>query len=192
MNRKVTLPLIFVFGLTTATLLFIVPPLYGGDNNCVAVQGIAQIHLLDFGNPDWEGGRPGDGWVGPVQLALGPDEVLIGKVSEYDGEPGPSHHTGQGRDTGSYYFDFYEKGSFVVRYTHAVWPNLPQFKPAATGTFHANGSVDVTNGTGRFLNATGNIETNGTFLVWNLDAPLPSGRFNNTITGKLCNVAPKE
>ena len=52
--------------------VFIVPPLYGGDN-CVAIRGIAQIHLLDFGNPDWEGGRPGDAWVGPVQLALGPD-----------------------------------------------------------------------------------------------------------------------
>jgi hypothetical protein len=43
------------------------------QSNCVAVRGIAQIHLLDFGNPDWEGGRPGDAWVGPVQLALGQD-----------------------------------------------------------------------------------------------------------------------
>ncbi len=41
------------------------------QNNCVAVRGIAQEHLLDFGNPDWEGGQPGYPWVGPVQLALG-------------------------------------------------------------------------------------------------------------------------
>lgn len=191
--RKATFFTPFV-SLAVLISVFIVPPLYGGDpNNCLAVQGIAQIHLLDFGNPDWEGGRPGDAWVGPVQLALGPDEVLIGKVSEYDGEPGPSHHTGQGRDTGSYYFDFYEQGSFVVRYTHAVWPNLPQFKAAATGTFHANGEVDITAGTGRFVKTTGSIITDGPFLAWNLDAPNPpSGRFNNTITGKLCNVAPKE
>lgn len=189
--KKTTLFMRFL-SLAVFVSVVIVSPMYGGDpNNCVAVQGTAQIHLLDFGNPDWEGGRPGDAWVGPVQLALGPNEVLVGKVSEYDGEPGPSHHTGQGRDTGSYYFDFKEQGSFIVRYTHAVWPTLPQFQAAFTGTFHANGSVDVTAGTGRFINATGNIETGGQFLAWNLDETFPSGRFNNTITGKLCGVAPK-
>jgi hypothetical protein len=161
------------------------------QNNCVAVRGIAQAHLLDFGNPDWEGGRPGDAWVGPVQLALGSDEVLIGKVSEFDGDPGPSNHTGQGRDTGSYFFDFQEQGSFIVRYTHALWPASPKFVAAFTGTFHANGTVDITAGTGRFVNATGNLETDGQFLAWNLDQPVPSARFNNTITGKLCNVAAK-
>lgn len=161
------------------------------QNNCVAVRGIAQIHLLDFGNPDWEGGRPGDPWVGPVQLVLGKEEVLIGKISEYDGEPGPSNHTGQGRDTGSFFFDFGTDGSFVVRYTHAVWPTLPKFAVAFTGTFHAEGSVDVTNGTGRFTKATGNFTSDGPFLAWNLDQPLPSGRYNNTLTGTLCNVAAK-
>ena len=170
--------------------LLTVPPLYGGDT-CVAVRGIAQIQLLDFGNPDWEGGRPGDAWVGPVQLALGSDEVLIGKVSEFDGDPGPSNHTGQGRDTGSYYFDFGGQGSFIVRYTHAVWPTLPKYVAAFTGTFHTNGSVDTAAGTGRFANATGNFTTGGDFFVWNLDQPLPSGRFNNTMSGSLCNVAPK-
>ncbi len=161
------------------------------QNKCVAVRGIAQIHLLDFGNPDWEGGRPGDGWVGPVQLALGENEVLIGKVSEYDGEPGPSNHTGQGRDTGSFYFNFDKDGSFIVRYSHAVWPTLPKFAAAFTGTFHAEGSVDITVGTGRFVKATGKMTSDGPFLAWNLDQPLPSGRFNNTLTGMLCDVASK-
>ncbi len=161
------------------------------QNSCVAVRGIAQEHLLDFGNPDWQGGQPGYPWVGPVQLALGKDEVLIGKVSEYDGDRGPSGHVGQGRDTGNYVFDFGADGSFTMRYTHAVWPTLPKFQAAFTGTFHAEGSVDVTAGTGRFANATGNITSDGPFLAWNLNAPPPSGRFNNTITGMLCNVAPK-
>ncbi len=161
------------------------------QTDCVAVRGIAQIHLLDFGNPDWEGGRPGDGWVGPVQLVLGKNEVLVGKISEYDGEPGPSNHTGQGRDTGSFFFDFGADGSFIVRYTHAVWPALPKFAAAFTGTFHAEGSVDMTNGTGRFTKATGNFTSDGPFLAWNLDQPIPSGRYNNTLTGRLCNVAPK-
>ena len=35
------------------------------------------------------------------------------------------------------------------------------------------------------------VDTDGPFLAWNPMAPLPSARFNNTITGNLCNVAPK-
>jgi hypothetical protein len=161
------------------------------QNNCVVVRGIAQEHLLDFGNPDWEGGRPGDPWVGPVQLVLGNDEILIGKISENDGEPGPSKGTGQGRG-GSYLFDFGAQGTFVVRYGNSVFPNLRKFAPVAgIGTFHAQGSVDITAGTGRFTNTTGNITSDGPFIAWNLDAPIPSGRFNNTITGMLCGVAAK-
>ncbi len=161
------------------------------QNNCVAVRGVAQVHLLDVGNPDWEGGRPGDPWVGPVQLAVGNDDAFVGKISEYDGDPGPSNHTGQGRDTGSAYFDFGTDGSFIVRYTHAVWPALPKFGAAFTGTFHAEGTVDVSNGAGRFVHATGNITLHGRFLAWNLDQLLPSGRFNGEITGTLCNITPK-
>lgn len=160
------------------------------NSKCVVVRGIAQEHLLDFGNPDWEGGQPGHPWVGPVQLSLG-NEALVGKVSEYDGEPGPSNHTGQGRGTGNYFFDFGADGSFMVRYSHAVWPTWPKSSAAATGTFHAEGKVDVTAGTGRFANATGNIASDGPFLAWNLAGPIPSGRFNNSITGMLCGVAAK-
>jgi hypothetical protein len=161
------------------------------QNNCTVVRGIAQEHLLDFNNLDWQGGQPGYPWVGPVQLALGKNEVLIGKVSEFDGAAGPSNHTGQGLDTGNFIFDFGAEGSLTMRYTHAVWPTLPKFVPAFNGSFHAEGSVDVTSGTGRFANATGNLTSDGPFLAWNLDAPIPSGRFNNTITGMLCNVVPK-
>lgn len=155
------------------------------------MRGIAQVHLLDFTNPDWQGGRPDDAWVGPVQLAVGSEDVFVGKLSEYDGEPGPSQHTGQGRDTGSIYLDFGADGSLVARYPHAVWPTLPKFGAAFTGTFHGEATVDVSNGMGRFANATGKIVMDGPFLAWNLDQPAPSGRFNATLTGTLCNVAPK-
>jgi len=161
------------------------------QNNCLPVRGIAQVHLLDFDNPDWQGGRPGDGWVGPVQLAVGSNDVFIGKMSEYDGEPGPSNHTGQGRDTGSLFLDFGTDGSFIVRYPHAVWPTLSKFGAAFTGTFHGQGYIDASNGTGRFVHASGNIAFDGPFLAWNLDQPVPSGRFNATITGTVCNVVPK-
>jgi hypothetical protein len=172
-------------------LILLVAGSASAQRNCVAVRGVAQEHLLDFGNPDWEGGEAGYPWVGPVQLALGKGEVLIGKVSEYDGDPGPSHHTGQGRETGNFIFDFGAEGSFTMRYTHAVWPTFPKFGAAFTGSFHAEGSVDVTAGRGRFTLATGNITSDGPFLAWNLDAPVPGGRFNNTVTGMLCGVAPK-
>src|SRR5512140_898456 len=134
------------------------------QNACVAVQGVAQEHLLDFTNPDWQGGRPGDPWVGPVQLILGKNEVLVGKVSENDGDAGPAKGTGQGRN-GSYFFDFGADGSFIVRYDGAEWPTLPKTVPAAmVGTFRSQGKVDVANGTGRFVNMTGNIMTDGHFL----------------------------
>jgi len=170
--------------------LFIVPPMYGGDpNNCVAVSGVAQEHLLDFDNPDWQGGRPGDPWVGPVQLVAG-DEIFIGKISENDGDPGPSKGTGQGR-RGSYLFDFGTQGSFIVRYGNAEWPTLPKFPNFAVGKFRSQGSVDITHGMGRFTKTTGNIMTDGPFVAWNLDQPIPAGRFNNTITGKVCSVDPR-
>lgn len=179
----------YLFVLLGFVLLFALSAV--AQNNCVAIRGIAQIHLLDFGNPDWEGGRPGDPWVGPVQLVLGKDEILIGKISENDGEPGPSNGMGQGRG-GSYLFDFDLQGTFVVRYGNSVFPILPKLAGAAvSGTFHAQGSVDVSAGTGRFTNTTGNITTDGPFVAWNLELTLPSGRFNNTITGFLCNVGPK-
>ncbi len=180
MKRFLSVSLCFI-------LLFALPCL--SQNKCAAVKGVAQEHLLDFGNPDWQGGRPGDPWVGPVQLTLSSGEMLMGKLSENDGDPGPSNGTGQGRN-GSYYFDFGADGSFVVRYDNAEWPALKKFT-VAFGTFRSQGKVDMSSGTGIFAKATGNIMTDGQFLAWNLDQPVPSGRFNNTITGTLCNVAPK-
>ncbi len=164
------------------------------QNKCVTVRGSAQEHLLDFLNPDWQGGYPGAPWVGPVQLILGESEVLLGKLSENDGVPGPSKGTGQARG-GYYVFDFGTDGMFVVQNDNAIFPNLPKFRAVAgTGTFRAQGVVDtaVNSRSGRFAYATGNIMTSGDFVACNLSMVPPSGRFNNTITGFLCNVAPKE
>ena len=165
----------------------IATPLSAGDN-CVAVRGIAQEHLLDFTSPDWQGGYPDAPWVGPVELIVG-NEVLTGKLSENDGGPGPRHGFGQDRG-GYYFFDFGANGTFMVQYDNSVFPNFPKFAGVAgTGTFRAQGPVN--NGTDRFEGVTGNITSDGVFLAWNLDQPIPSARFNNTIAGKLCGVAPK-
>lgn len=180
---------------------------FAGDSaTCVAVRGVAQERLLDF-SPEYIGLRQEppptfmDPWAGPVQLVLGPNEILVGKISEYDGVAGPSKGTGQGRG-GSYLFDFGADGQFVVNYANAVWPNRPSFAgitfpAAATGTFHANGVIDPASGTGRFAGITGNIMSDGPFVAWNLyppdypNPPLPFGRFNNSFSGSLCGVAPK-
>ncbi len=186
----------------------LVPPVYAGaPDNCVALKGVAQEHLLDFSDPMYIGRfdpeRGPDPWVGPVVFLLSTGEVLQGKISEYDGDATPPPFgVGQGKG-GSYLFDFFDQGSFIVKYDNAVWPNLRQFASyneagelkTGTGTFHANGTVDVTAGTGRFSNTTGNIMTDGPFIAWNLDVKppnLPSGRFSNSISGTLCNIAQKD
>jgi hypothetical protein len=170
------------------------------QNNCLAVRGIAQEHLLDFGNPDWQGGEDGAPWVGPVQLILGDQKILVGKVSENDGEKKPTlpqkQATVHQSEGGHFFFDFTKDGygTFVVQTDNSVYPFLPKFKDVAgTGTFHGQGPVDTNMGTGRFANATGNFTIKGDFLAWDLEAKppsAPSARFNVTITGFLCNVTP--
>jgi hypothetical protein len=79
-----------------------------------------------------------------------------------------------------------------VEYNNSEYPNKPKFLPDyGVGKFRSQGSINILNGAGRFTKTTGNIMTDGTFVAWNLDRPFPSARFNNTITGKLCNIGPK-
>ena len=172
------LAITFVFALSAAA-----------QNNCLPVRGIAKEHLLDVTNPDWLGGYSGAPWVGPVQLILGNNEVLLGKVSENDGTPRATGH----QDRGGYFvFDFGTAGAFAVQTDNSVFPPSPKYKVAFTGTFHGQGPVGTIAGTlpGRFANATGNFTISGDFLAWDLAAPLPSGRFNASISGFLCNVNP--
>lgn len=173
------LSIAFVFALSAAA-----------QNNCVPVRGIAQEHLLDVTSPDWQGGYPGAPWVGPVQLIMGDNEVLVGKVSENDGTRISAH-----QDVGGYFvFDFGSDGSFTVQTDNSVFPPKPKYKDASfTGTFHGQGPVGTLAqipGTGRFANGTGNFSIKGDFLAWDLTATPPSGRFNASMSGFLCNVAP--
>jgi hypothetical protein len=183
-----SLLLVLAFGLMFASSVI-------AQNNCLAVRGVAQEHLLDVGNPDWDGGENGAPWVGPVQLILGDQKVLVGKLSENDGDTKPTlpkkQATVHQSEGGHFVFDFTKEGygTFVVQTDNSVYPFLPKFTDVAgTGTFHGQGPVDTTKGTQRFANATGNFTIKGDFLAWDLAAPLPSGRFNATITGFLCNV----
>lgn len=182
MKKLVLLLLVitFVFALSAAA-----------QNNCVPVRGMTQQHLLDVTSPDWQGGYPGAPWVGPVQLILNDHEVLVGKVSENDGAPRKTGH----QDIGGYFvFDFGANGTFTLQTDNSTFPPKPKFQEVAfTGTFHGQGPVGTLPeipGTGRFANATGNFSVKGDFMAWDLTAPLPSGRFNASITGFLCNVNP--
>jgi hypothetical protein len=161
------------------------------QNNCVSVRGMTQQHLLDLTSPDWLGGYPGAPWVGPVQLILGDNEVLVGKVSENDGSLRKTDHQEMG---GYFVFDFGAEGSFTLQTDNSVFPPRPKYQGiAAAGVFHGQGPVGTLAeipGTGRFANATGTVFVKGDFIAWNLTAPLPSGRANFSITGLLCNVTP--
>ena len=149
------------------------------QNNCVPVRGLAQEILADPAHP----GYP---WSGPVQLILDDSTVLKGTVLENDGpkkDNDPAAHQSSG---GRFVFDFGADGTFTVLTDNSVYPFLP--KPsdiAKTGTFHGQGPVDVTTGTGRFTNASGNFNIRGDFFA---TMPPPFGRFNVTITGFLCNL----
>ncbi len=162
------LTLTFVFGLSAAA-----------QNNCVAVRGLAQEVLADTTHP----GYP---WSGPVQLILGDNIVLRGTVLENDGikkDNDPAAHQSEG---GRFVFDFDGEGEFTVLTENSVYPFLPKPSDVAkTGSFHGQGPVDSSNGTGRFLNASGNLNIKGDFLAM---MPPPFGRFNVTITGFLCDV----
>jgi hypothetical protein len=151
------------------------------QNNCVSVRGLAQEVLADPVHP----GFP---WSGPVQLILDDNTVLKGTVLENDGtkkDNDPAAHQSEG---GRFVFDFGADGQFTVLTDDSVYPFLPkQSDVAKTGTFHGQGPVDISSGTGRFSNASGNFTIKGDFLAV---VPPPFGRFNATINGFICNVNP--
>lgn len=114
--------------------------------------------------------------------------MLKGTVLENDGskkKDDPAAHQSEG---GWFVFDFGGDGMFTVVTDNSVYPFLPKpYDIAKTGTFHGQGPVDTVNGTGRFSNASGNFTIKGDFFAV---MPPPFGRFNATITGFLCDVAP--
>jgi hypothetical protein len=127
--------------------------------------------------------RPGDDWGGYIQGYLG-DEFLQGKLSGNDGTVTGHRWVGMGKD-GTMYFDFGNGNTFTTTATQGTFPNPPGQFPAG-GMYQ--GAHKITAGTGRFAYASGNLFIRGPYLVWDLDKPLPQGRFNAEITGNISGV----
>jgi hypothetical protein len=186
MKRDPFQPLQFAVGgimrksiLLVAALVLVLGKISTAQNNCVAVRGLAQETLADPSHP----GYP---WSGQDQLIFGDILVLKGTVLENDGtkkDNDPAAHQSEG---GRFIFDFGSHGMFTVLTDNSVYPFLPkQSDIAKRGTFHGQGPVDISSGTGRFSNASGNFTIKGDFLAM---GPPPYGRFNVSISGFLCNL----
>jgi hypothetical protein len=127
--------------------------------------------------------RTGDDWGGYIEGYLG-DEFLPGKVSGNDGTVTWHRWVGMGKD-GSMYFDFGGGNTFITVASQATFPNPPGMFPAG-GMYH--GAHKIASGTGRFAHASGNLLIRGPYIVWDLDKPLPQGRFDAEVTGNISGV----
>ncbi len=131
--------------------------------------------------------RDGDGWGGNAYAYLGL-EPLVGLFSGNDGNVTSHGWVGMGKG-GSYKFAFgtlAENNTFTASATQATFPNPPGIFPAG-GMYQA--AWKITEGTGRFQNASGNLFTKGPYLVWTFDNWVTAaGRWNGEISGKICGV----
>jgi hypothetical protein len=132
---------------------------------------------------------PNDTWGGPIHAKLG-DEAFHGAVSGNDGDVSVNGAIATGR-RGSYRvcFPFPDcTDSFTYVVPSAVSP-APDGR-VVFGEYTADVAI-VTEGTGRFRSASGNLNVRGPFMVWTLDEGKTwLGRWNGEISGTLCGLAP--
>jgi hypothetical protein len=103
---------------------------------------------------------------------------------------GSGHGTiGMGKDT-IYKACFGQIGdcthSFTYEAKNAVW----QYQPGKVGMgYYQANSAKIVQGTGRFQNASGNLNVAGPFIVWTPDnGNTWLGRWNAEIKGHICGI----
>jgi hypothetical protein len=119
---------------------------------------------------------------------LGSD-VFLGVVSGNDGDETFRQHMGEGRGGAYTVCVGYPActDSFTYEVPHAVFP-IPPGKGGIV-PYYGN-TAKIVHGTGRFQNASGNLNVNGPAFVWP-DSGSPfgvSGRWNPAISGKVCGI----
>lgn len=127
--------------------------------------------------------REGDVWGGPVYAYIG-EQVLIGRYSGNSGIPS-SHGVSNTGVSGSDAFDFGNGDVFIATARHDSFP-MPPSLVRVGGTYRA--ADKLTEGKGRFQNASGNLSVSGPFVLWDLDKPLPRGRWNGVVDGSICGI----
>ncbi len=177
MSRKTIFASIFV--LTAALAAFLLPmlgPPAQAQQACTELRALGQATL-----PTPHPLLPTDVWGGDVYGNLG-GQFVTGIFSGNDGNTMGHGVTNQGRD-GSYTFVF-GPDSFTIEVPHAAWP----FPPGKGGLGYYRGAAKIVQGTGRFQNASGNLNWSGPFIVWTFDGENFHGRFNAEIRGNICGV----
>ena len=190
MKRKSVLAMTSVLAFAVGAILLIASsPQVQAQQSCMAFRGIAQTTL-----PTSYPILPTDVWGGPIYASLG-GEVLLGGLAGNDGDP--SRHGGR---AGTYRVDLCPapppgapivpltcSDSFTYEVTNAVFGFAPG--KAGLGNYIGN-SAKIVSGTGRFLNASGNLNISGPYILWP-DSASPftvSGRWNGEFSGTICGV----
>jgi hypothetical protein len=179
MRRKTILALIFVLGAAVAAFLLpALGPRAQAQQGCTEFRAIGQASLpapIPL-HPDT------DTWGGSVYGSLG-GEFLSGIFSGNDGNQSWQGAGGTGRN-GSYEFVF-GSDRFTME-VHAAFG----FPPGKVGLGNYRGSAKIVegSGTGRFANASGNLDWAGPFIVWTPDGENFYGRYNAEIRGNICGV----
>ncbi len=184
MRRKILIAMIFAFCVGVATFFLTAPGQHAqAQQNCPDFRAIAQAKLpVDTPlRPEDEGS-----WGGNVYGYLG-QEMLVGIFSGNDGNVSWQGWVGMGKG-GTYKFAFgplADNNTFTVVATQATFPNPPGKFPVG-GVYQA--AWKITEGTGRFQDASGNLFAKGPYLAWDLDKPQVLGRFNAEISGNICGA----
>lgn len=177
MRGKTIIALTFVFAIAVAA--FLLPAL---RPRAQAQQACTEFRALGHGTlPTTHPLSPDDTWGADVWGTLG-GQFVSGFVTGNDGNTFGHGVTGMGT-SGSYTYVF-GTDTFVVEIAHAAWP----FPPGKLGLGYYRGAGKVVQGTGRFHNASGNVDWEGPFIVWTPDGENYYGRFNPEIRGNVCGV----
>ena len=176
----------------------LVTPAIAQNDGCKAFHGVLQATL------DVTPGT-GLGWTGTLRGFLDNNIPLVGYLIG-GGLADTVQHGQTGHEPLTYFIiDFGAKGKLVTIPDKGIFPVSPQVAPHMVyppetmfGAYYSTPKVapNVTLGTsGWFLNATGNLTFNGTFLVDNASIVANGtltniGAWNSEVNGRLCNVQP--
>lgn len=178
MKARIILAVILGFGLAVAVafLLSAMVSQAQAQSACTEFRAVGQATL-----PTPHPLKPDDVWGGDVYGSLG-GQFVSGIFSGNDGNTTQHGITGMGRD-GSYTFVL-GTDSFTMEVHHAAWP----FPLGKVGLGYYRGTAKIMQGTGKFQNATGNLDWAGPFVVWTPDEVNFFGRFNSEIRGSICGI----
>jgi hypothetical protein len=183
MKRKTILALIFVFAAAVAAFLLpALGPRAQAQQGCTEFRAIAQVSLPPLVplNPET------DTWGGYFYGTLG-GQFLSGIFSGNDGDISWQGKTGVGGN-GSYTFAFglNLSDTLTIHVGNFVAPNPPG--KIGLGDYRGSAKIVPGTGTGRFQNASGNLDWAGPFIVWSPGGENFYGRYNAGIRGNICGV----